>query len=261
MRRSALRVTIVVATLAVLLGAQPSRADLSLNVQPARYEMQVSAGGSQTIPVVVRNDGDAPTHVIASMNDFSINGSGQYAFLPPGATRFSAGKWSTVNPREFDLAPGAFQQLRYTVDVPHGAAGEYSALIFFTTRRPRQPGAFVLTERVASRMYVLVGDTANVSGDVADVSSHAAAGGRRYSVTFKNTGNMHVFLSGHIEVKAGDVVVDRLTMPESQIVERGGIRVVDVTGKALAPGTYSATAVVDYGGSARVAGQTRFTVQ
>ena len=60
-------------------------------------------------------------------------------------------------------------------------------------------------------------------------------------------------------VKGGSLV-DQIQLPKDTLVERGGIRVIEGQGKRLAPGSYQAVAVVDYGGSSLVAGQTAFVV-
>jgi hypothetical protein len=144
--------------------------------------------------------------------------------------------------------------------MPSGTHGEYATLIFFTTRPPRRPGAFGLTERVAARLYVVTPDGGKPDGDVTDVSTTPFAAGRRYTVAFTNTGDMHVYANGHVDVTRDGAVVDRITLPTDVLVERGAKRLLLGTGKALPAGTYTATAVVDYGGTTRVAGRTTFVV-
>lgn len=246
---------------AAALTTAPVSADLSLDVQPARYELEATPGATQTFPITVRNTGSGATHVVVSLNDFAVRANGQYAFLPAGATKFSAGKWASVNPREFDLEPGAFIQVRYTIDVPRAAVGEYNSLVFFSTRPARKPGTFGLTERIASRVYVLAGDTGKAAGEVADVSTRPLALGRSYAIAFKNTGTMHVYLNGKVAIKRGDQTVEQIDLPKDTLVERGGTRSIDVVGHNLAPGSYAALAIVDYGGATRVAGQTTFVVR
>jgi hypothetical protein len=247
--------------LAASIAPPPAAADLSLDVEPARYELAAPAGATRTLPLTVRNTGTALTHVVASVNDFRVTADGRYAFLPPGATRYSAGTWTTVNPREFDLAPGAFQEIRYSVSVPSRAAGEYSSLVFFTTRPPRARAALGVMERVASRVYVLVDGDAHVAGRVDGVSVRPTPTGRRYALDFTNTGTMHVYLNGEVEILRGDAVVDRIPLPKDVLVERGGSRAIDVDGRALAPGAYAAVGIVDYGAPKRVAGRAEFVVR
>ena len=171
------------------------------------------------------------------------------------------GNWVDVNPREFDLEPQSFKQVRFTVNVPSGATGEYSALVFFTTRPSRKPGGLAIAERIASKLYEVVPETVRFAGEIDDVSTKAGETGEHYLVGFHNTGNAHVYLSGRVEIKQNGAVVDRLPMPKDMLVERNGKRLIEATGKKLSPGSYSAVALVDYGGPNLIAGQTTFTVR
>jgi hypothetical protein len=251
--------SISVAIMAALMVA-PALADLSLDVQPARYEIEVAPGETKTVPITIRNVGTSATHVVATMADYVLSPEGKASFPSPGTNRYSAGKWAAVNPREFDLEPDAFTQARFTVTVPPGVHGEFSTLIFFTTRPPRRPGAFGLTERVAARIYVVTPDGGNPAGVVTDVSAQPYLLDRRYTVAFKNEGDMHVYVNGHVDVSENGQVVERVALPKDVLVERGGRRVIQADGKALPAGSYEATAVVDYGGDKRVGGRTAFVV-
>jgi len=249
------------AVLATALTAnpQPAHADLSLDVTPSQYEFAAAPGTMQTIPITVRNVGSVSAHVVVSLADVVSTKAGEAKFAPPGSSRYSSGKWSSVNPREFDLAPDAFTQVRYTVTVPSGASGEYATLAFFTTRPPRKPGGFGLAEAVASRLYVAVGDLQQ-AGAVEAVVTSPTSSGRSYAVTLRNMGSMHEYFNGYIEVKHGSENVDKVTLRRT-LVGRGQSMVVDAQGKTLTAGTYDAIAIVDYGGKTRVAGKTTFVVQ
>jgi hypothetical protein len=258
--RARMRGMIAVSAAIAALTIQPARADLSLDIKPARYEFQADAGTSKTFPITVRNVGTARVHVVTTLSDLETNASGQVRFLSPGAVKFSSGKWSAVNPREFDLEPDAFIQVRYTVNVPNGVAGEYATLVLFTTRPQRKPGALGLTESVASRMYLVAGD-AQPGGAIAAVTTEPNISGRQYAVNFKNTGSMHEYVGGHVDVTRDGTSVDRVDLPASTLVARGGSRTLVVQGKALPAGSYQAVAILDYCGPTRVAGKTTFVVR
>src|ERR1700738_609685 len=116
----------------------PSSADISVDVPPAKYELQTQPGKQETFPITVRNTSGSAVHIVASLSDYSVGPSGSYAFLPPGKAQYSLSKTITTNPREFDLEPGSFTQVRFSVDVPAGASGDYNNLVFFTTRPVRK---------------------------------------------------------------------------------------------------------------------------
>jgi hypothetical protein len=239
----------------------PSSADISVDVSPAKYELQTQPGKQETFPITVRNTSNAAVHIVASLSDYAVGPTGNYAFAPPGKSPFSLSKTITINPREFDLEPGSFTQVRFSVDVPATAAGEYSSLVFFTTRPTRHGAGLSIVERIASKIYVMIPESTRIGGEVDDVKAQSLGDGQHYLVDFHNTGNAHVYLSGRVEVKQGSVVVDRVAFPQGMLVERSGKRLIDAVGKKLAPGSYSVVALVDYGGPNLVAGQANITVR
>jgi hypothetical protein len=223
-------------------GPLPATADLSLDVTPAQYEFQANPGTQTTFPIMVRNVGSGTTHVVATLVDLDQSVSGSARFLPPGTKKFSSSRWSEINPREFDVPEGGVQQVRYTVTMPHGTHGEYTSFVFFTTRPPRKPGGFGISESVASRLYAVVGD-AEPNGAVDEVSTKP------------------VYIGGSVDVMHDGATVDHIVLPSHKLVARGDTAVVSAQGKKLPPGTYSAVAILDYGGRSRVAGKTTFVVQ
>jgi hypothetical protein len=261
MRIQRLLSVLAVTTILGFAATAPSTADLSVDVSPAKYELQTEPGKQETFPITVRNTSQAQIHIVASLVDYQVGRDGQYAFGPPGKSPFSLSKDITINPREFDLDPGGFTQVRFSVDVPQDANGEYSNLVFFTTRPTRHGGGLSIAERIASKIYVIIPASTRIGGEVDDVHMQAASDGEHYLVNFHNTGNAHVYLSGRVEIKQGSTIVDRVTFPASLLVERGGTRVIDALGKKLPPGSYSVIALVDYGGPNLVAGQTNVTVR
>jgi len=238
----------------------PATADLSLDVTPAQYEFQANPGTQTTFPIMVRNVGSGTTHVVATLVDLDQSVSGSARFLAPGTKKFSSSRWSEINPREFDIPEGGVQQVRYTVSMPHGTHGEYTSFVFFTTRPPRKPGGFGISESVASRLYAVVGD-AEPGGAVDEVSTKPVTAGREYGVKFLNTGSMHVYIGGTVDVTHEGATVDHIVLPGHKLVGRGDTATVTAEGKKLPPGTYSAVAILDYGGRSRVAGKTTFVVQ
>ena len=241
--------------------AAPSSADIAVDVSPAKYELQSQPGKEETFPITVRNTSAAPVHIVASLADYTVGPTGNYNFTPPGKSPFSLSKAISINPREFDLEPNSFTQVRFSVDVPNGANGEYSSLVFFTTRPMRKGGGLSVVERIASKIYVMIPESTRLAGEVTDVKTQPMDDGEHYLVDFKNTGNAHEYLSGRVEVKQGTAIVDRVTFPQGMLVERSGKRLIDAVGKKLPPGSYSVVAMIDYGGSSIVAGQANITVR
>jgi len=262
MMRASRLITILGVTAAFGLALTvPSAADISVDVSPAKYELSTQPGKQETFPITVRNTSGAAVHIVASLSDYTVGPTGTYIFAAPGKSPFSLSKDININPREFDLEPNSFVQVRFSVDVPSTANGEYSNLVFFTTRPTRHGGGLSVVERIASKIYVIVPESTRISGEVDDVKAQSLEDGQHYLVNFRNTGNAHVYLSGRVEIKQGGTVVDRVSFPQGMLVERSGKRLIDAVGKKLAPGSYSVVAMVDYGGPNLVAGQANITVR
>jgi hypothetical protein len=250
--------TIVIYGIAI---TAPSAADISVDVSPAKYELTTQPGKQETFPITVRNTSTAAVHIVATLSDYIVGPTGNYAFAAPGKSPYSLSKTIAINPREFDLEPGSFTQVRFSVDVPSTASGEYSNLVFFTTRPTRHGGGLSIVERIASKIYVIIPESTRIGGEVDDVKAQSLSDGQHYLVDFRNTGNAHVYLSGRVEIKQGGALVDRIAFPQGLLVERAGKRLIDAVGKKLAPGSYSVVALVDYGGPNLVAGQANITVR
>src|SRR3979411_1393765 len=96
----------------------PSAADIPVDVSPAKYELTTQPGKQETFPITVRNTSTAAVHIVASLSDYVVGPTGNYSFGPPGKGLYSLSKAITINPREFDLDPGSFTQVRFSVDIP-----------------------------------------------------------------------------------------------------------------------------------------------
>ena len=81
---------------------------------------------------------------------------------------------------------------------PASTAGSCS----FTTRpgRTDQRGV-VFSARIGTKLYGMVGDDRKVAGEIAAMSASADGSSEHYAILFKNTGNVHVYVNGRIEVR------------------------------------------------------------
>jgi hypothetical protein len=256
------RCTVVVALVVALVAAAGpgGAAGIGLNVDPGKVDIAVAPGGTYNIALIVRNDNDQPTHVQSSTADFRVDEAGQYAYARAGSIPTSLIPWLAINPREFDVAPNSFQQIRLTVQVPPHVAldGEYAGVLFFQTRLARQRSALSFSARIATKVYATIAGTAKAGGEVADMRASPLGDGELYRIVFKNTGNTHVYVNGRLEVRRGKMLVQKIPLPAAMLVERGGDRVVEIGGGHLDPGVYDAVAVLDYGGNVRTGGKIRF---
>jgi P pilus assembly chaperone PapD len=262
-RRTPCFIASIAALAALLIGPFPANtAGIGIDVSPAKLDMSIAPGGTYNLAVLVRNEQAATVHVQASEVDFGMSQSGDYEFGAPGSRPNTLMKYATVNPREFDLEPNAVQQVRVTFALPTSAnlTGEQAGIIFFQTRPDRRRNSVMFAARVASKIYNTIPNTSKLSGaiDKMSVAVGPPGTGPLYRVVFKNTGNTHVYLKGSIDVKKDGKVVDHLPITQLPIVERGGLRMLELSGRKLDPGSYDVTAIVDYGGTTLTGGQVTF---
>lgn len=243
--------------------AVPS-AGLGITVSPAKLELSIPRGVTYNIPVTVRNAGFAKTHVQATMVDFGVTMAGSYEFQKIGTRPYSLMKWASIRPREFDLQPGASQQVQLTISVPNQAKlrGEYAGIVFFQTRPLRVRGqAVAFSARVASKIYMTIPDTQKVRGKIIKMNSATGSASQVYRVLFKNTGNVHLYLRGQLQIQQDGHTIAELPLAKGTLVERGGERLIQISGKHLPRGTYQAIATIDYGGKTETGGEISFTVK
>ncbi len=233
---------------------------LGISVSPAKLDLSAPTGTSYNIPVTVSNQSGAATHIQASMVDFTVDRSGGYKIAAVGSRLNSLMRWAFINPREFDLPAGTSQQVQLSLHLPDDKtlSGEYSGIVFFQTRAVRRAGAVAFSARIATKIYLTIAGTEKIDGAIAKMNVVSEPSDENYRVVFKNTGNMHVYLNGQLEVQKDGATVDRISLPNNELVERGGERLIEVSGKPLPPGKYQVIAMVDYGGKSMTGGEVAF---
>ena len=239
--------------------------DLGLQVTPGKLEASIPTGTTYNLPITIRNSGVDATHVQATMVDFGVTTGGDYQFDKVGTRPYSLMKWSAIRPREFDIPAGTSQQVQLTMQIPADSklSGEYAGIVFFQTRPSRQRNQTVaFSERIASKIYVTIPNTVKIDGAITKMNATSGPIGETYRVLFHNTGNSHVYLRGQLLVQKPDSsTVEQIALPENQLVERGGDRLLEIGGKRLSPGKYQAIATIDYGGKTDTAGGVQFEVR
>lgn len=234
---------------------------LGIDVTPAKLELSVPPGTSGfNIPITIRNSSGGTVHILSSMSDFGVTRSGDYKFERAGTRPYSLLRWASINPREFDLPADSTQQVRLTLSVPKSSAlnGEYAGVLFFQTRPVRRSQTVAVSVRIATKIYATIPGTVKLDGAISKMTTANGSGGRVYRVLFVNRGNAHVYCSGQLLVQKGNQVLERIAMPRDMLVERGGDRLIEVSGNRLPPGKYLAVAMIDYGGKTMTGGEISF---
>ena len=243
---------------ALLTSQIASTQGLGIDVTPAKFEFAIPPGTTDySVPITIRNGSPATVHILASSVDFGLQPDGKYSFGPAGSRPYSLMRWSSINPREFDLPANSTQQVRMTISVPKRSDlnGEYSGIVFFQTRPTRHANAVALSVRVATKIYATIPGTVRRDGAIKRMSVGFSGGMQNYRVVFQNLGNTHLYVNGQIQVRKGESIVQTIPMEKQLLVERGGERIIDTTGSVLPAGRYQVVAIIDYGGKTQTGGQ------
>jgi hypothetical protein len=259
------RLNTLLVSLLVLFGATTAAGDplaLGLTVTPGKFEASIPLGTTYNVPVTVANTTQTSIHVLASLSDFALSESGNYEFEKLGTSQYSLLRWAAIRPREFDIPPGTSQQVQLTIAMPSdpNLSGEYAGVVFFQTRPERHAGGVAFSARIAAKFYITVPNTVAINGAITKMVSSKGPGRQTYRVLFKNVGNAHEYLRGQVTVQKGGNVVYQVPMPDNMLVERGGQRLIEVSGRPLEPGEYQAIATIDYGGKTETGGEISFSV-
>jgi hypothetical protein len=255
MPATALRAALAGAVLLMLGMPAPAHAGSGITVTPGKIEVAIKPGAVVNVPVIVRNPDSAPSHITITAGDFTIDDAGTYTYTHPA--HGSLATWLALRPREFDVAANSFQQVQLTLLVPQREmSGEYAGVLLFQTRAPRVRGGMSISARYADKVYATVEGTGKRGGVVEHIGATLdPQGTEHYTVVFHNSGNMHEYLNGRVDIVRNGTVLQTLPFHKNVLVERGTDRTLEVTGSRLAPAAYDVVAIIDYGGDQRTGGK------
>ncbi|MEW6032629.1 MAG: hypothetical protein AB1645_07080 [Bacillota bacterium] len=117
------------------------RSILSIGLAPVKSAYDLTPGSTLTLVARFTCEGTVPLRARVKYMDALHHGD-RFEYLEPGGEFWSAGSWVSVEPAEFQVAPGESRELRVTVTVPPGTPdGEYYAAFFVETVPAGGPGA------------------------------------------------------------------------------------------------------------------------
>lgn len=149
-----LRWTIILVVAAMAMSAFGPVLAASLQVEPARFVLQVDPGGRSGGAVQVVNLNNIPMALAARVGDWDLSDSGRFIGLAPGTTSASMADWIRFNPREFVVPPRSRQTVRFSVSVPRGVSpGERRGVIFFEQKSSPQGSGAVLISQIGVVVY------------------------------------------------------------------------------------------------------------
>jgi dihydroorotate dehydrogenase (fumarate) len=172
-----------------------------------RFNYQVEPGQHIEDLYLVRNTGTTAQKVTVFATDAYNTETGGYGLLETVETPVDAGSWVTFEGGrarvELELASGASQLLRFSVDVPADASpGDHAAGIVVSALSPQ--GEILVDRRVATRLYVRVPGDLQPSLTIASIeagygfSLNPLDGSVDVTYTVRNAGN--IALEGRVAI-------------------------------------------------------------
>ena len=263
----------------VLLKAQGQTSALvppgatGISLAPARLELEMQPGSETTVVVNLDYHSNAansqPVRIIASLNDWTIDRSGQVRFEKPNTLPNSASPWLIYSPAETTVIPGNLHSIRVTVSVPKDATPGDHLTALVIEQRPdnikldQNRRQMVIKYRMAAAFYIKVPQL-HRQGSLESLKVEASPQELTVTPLLKNAGNTVIRPLTSLKVmNAAGVAVLELPQAESLPLLGGSelIRPLVVEAR-LAPGTYTASYRVDFqDGNRPTEGVTEFIVR
>ena len=250
---------------------QPNGTGISL--APARLELEMQPGSETTVVVNLdyhsNTANSQPVRIIASLNDWTIDRSGQVRFEKPNTLPNSASPWLIYSPAETTVTPGNLHSIRVTVSVPKDATPGDHLTALVIEQRPdnikldQNRRQMVIKYRMAAAFYIKVPQL-HRQGSLESLKIEVRRQELTVTPLLKNAGNTVIRPLTSLKVmNAAGVAVLELPQAES-LPLLGGSELIQplVLQARLAPGTYTASFRVDFqDGSRPTEGVTEFTVR
>jgi len=242
---------------------------------PMELHLANAPGSRSNGTVTVTNTGDDLLTMKLYLGDSRQLPQGNWEEVVPGSLDRSLIDWVSLHSQVLELQPGESREVTLNLEVPADAEGSYwSKLYLEETSTPRSATGgsngrsynVFMRQRVAVRIFEDVAGTGTLDAVIRRVEATGCSEGRpALSVSVENPGTLIARCTGHIELQdlQGTVLEELPLGTQGEFwVFPGVARELTVQAEhSLAPGTYTALAVVDFGGEHLVAGDTVVTIE
>ena len=259
---------------------KPTR-EVSFGVEPELIEMVAPPGSFRSRGLVVYNRGDRAIYVESYPRAMKYNPDGELVLLPSAKGSFSCGEWLNISSSSFKLPPGEKKRLSILVNVPQGeVGGHYANIVFDAVLAGDNPDTTVRKTSSNVAFFLTIPGTLKQQAEIVKmkVLQQDDSGRRKFIVSFKNAGNIHLKPRGKILLKKivkiettgeieyiGEPVYEELeeiafNEVEGVVLPGGTRNLVAVYPIELPEGEYSVEAEVDYGDKKKVVREKTFSV-
>lgn len=155
-----------------------------ISVQPFRFEGKVPAGRSCEEKFLITNTADKPIIVQITWTDRTVKPLKK--------------DWIIFNKTEVPIKANKSSALKFKINIPENAQGEYIAKVSFQEKPPKG-GMLAFTIRYNLPIYITVTGTEKYEFQVSDVSIENKTR-TNLRVFVSNTGNVHIRPTGEIKI-------------------------------------------------------------
>ena len=254
-------VTLIAAVCATAQSPSPQPAATptgnGISLAPARIELEMQPGMETTVVVNLdyhsTGENPQPVRIVASLNDWTIDRTGQVKFERANTLPNSASPWLIYSPAETTVIPGNLHSIRVTVSVPKDATPGDHLTALIVEQRPdnlkvnENRRQMVIRYRMGAVFYIKVPQLRR-QGSLESLRAEATGDSLVVTPLLKNAGNSVIRPLTSLKVTNGaGVAVAELPQKES-LPLLGGAELAQpvVLETRLPPGTYSVKYRVDF---------------
>jgi len=244
----------------VLAGLVPTPAGAQLAVDQAEIFLEPGAVGRGITSINVSNEGDSVAEAAVYLSDWDRREDGENRFYASGTLPQSCGRLLRVFPLSVRLAPHTSQGVRVALEGADMLSAACWSIVFVESGATPTGGGRQLAyvTRLGVKIYGLPAGLAK-DGMIDEFVERgrqrssgkpaADSGGKRFDVTFRNSGGLPLWVRGRVEFRRLDnSVAATADVPEFPVLP-GARRAIVVSAPKLRTGRYVALALLDYGGA------------
>lgn len=235
------------------LAPRPAMAAVALGVSPVDFQVNIDPGQTYNNAILITNKDTAPVQVSAIAQGFkSDGGNGTVQFDDKIALPSPDLYKITVTPNKFTLTPGQTLQVNFQIKTSTKlpAGGQYVGIVFITIpdNKPGQGVVQQIVSQIGVPILTQISGQLTYSGDIVSFVTDKKTylnGPVKFTIDFKNTGNIHYPPPGRIEIYRNNQLVDNIPFQGYDILPASS-RTIDVTWepKSMPVGDYTAKALV-----------------
>jgi len=171
---------------------------LSASIDKPRVEITAPAGTTNSGFINVRNKGQSPISVQATIEDWIYDENNKRQFRPPGSTSYSCAEWIFITPQNATIPPGGNLDFNYNIKIPEDAEGGKYAVMFFESSGVEDPAfegmGVKLVGRIGSMVYLEIEGRTKKEGSIQSLELTPPHENKPLTLTytFKNEGNAFI---------------------------------------------------------------------